>query len=154
MTKKKKPEDLKKTGRKSKFTKEMQKSIKFLAEKGFTEQEIADALNIDQSTITKWKQKMPEFFTSLKGWKLVADGKVERSLYEKACGYSMPDTKFATYEGQITDSVEYTKHIPPSDTAMIFWLKNRQPVKWRDKKDVDNLHHISLEDFVNDIQEA
>ena len=46
-------------------------------------------------------------------------------------------TKFATSEGRITDSKEYTEHYPPDTTAAIFWLKNRQPEKWRDKKEVD-----------------
>jgi hypothetical protein len=29
------------------------------------------------------------------------------------------------------------KHYPPDPTSMIFWLKNRQPQKWRDKHDLD-----------------
>ena len=40
-------------------------------------------------------------------------------------------------EGRITDSKEYIEHYPPDTTAAIFWLKNRQPEKWRDKKEVD-----------------
>lgn len=35
--------------------------------------------------------------------------------------------------------MEYIEHYPPDTTAAIFWLKNRQPAKWRDKKEVENL---------------
>ena len=35
------------------------------------------------------------------------------------------------------------KHYPPDSTAMIFWLKNRQKEKWRDK------HDVGLPDFEN-----
>ena len=27
----------------------------------------------------------------------------------------------------------YREHVPPDFTAHIFWLKNRQPARWRDK---------------------
>jgi hypothetical protein len=26
----------------------------------------------------------------------------------------------------------YIEHVPPSDVAAIFWLKNRKPAQWRD----------------------
>jgi hypothetical protein len=26
----------------------------------------------------------------------------------------------------------YVEHVPPSDVACIFWLKNRDPARWRD----------------------
>jgi len=29
------------------------------------------------------------------------------------------------------------KQMAPDTTAQIFWLKNRQPDKWRDKKEID-----------------
>ncbi len=154
MTKRKNPKDFKKNGRPSKFNDKIQAQIKFLAEKGFIDDEIAISLGITQQTLNNWKKEHPKFFEALKDWKLTADRRVERSLYEKACGYSMPDTKFATHEGQITDSVKYTKHIAPSDTAIIFWLKNRQPEKWRDKTEVDNIHHVTIEDFADEIQKA
>ncbi len=32
-----------------------------------------------------------------------------------------------------TIHVPYKKHIQPDTTAQIFWLKNRQPDRWRDQ---------------------
>ncbi len=37
------------------------------------------------------------------------------------------------------EHIEYADeeiYIPPDTTAQIFWLKNRKPEEWRDKKDV------------------
>ena len=36
-----------------------------------------------------------------------------------------------------TGRLQFIEHYPPDTTAAIFWLKNRQPEKWRDKKEVD-----------------
>jgi hypothetical protein len=33
--------------------------------------------------------------------------------------------------------VPYREHVPPDVTAAIFWLKNRQPEKWRDKSETE-----------------
>ena len=32
--------------------------------------------------------------------------------------------------------VPYTEHFPPDTAAAFIWLKNRQPDRWRDKKEV------------------
>jgi hypothetical protein len=104
---------------------------------GATDEELAEFFDIALSTLNKWKKEKPEFSEAIKGGKSVADAKVAQSLYNRALGYSHPDTKFATHEGLITDSKEYTKHYAPDPTSAIFWLKNRQKEKWRDKNEVD-----------------
>lgn len=134
-----------KVGRPSKFDNKMKERIKTLALKSFTEAEICHAVDIDQSCLTKWKQKFPEFFTSLKDWKIEADRNVEKSLYERASGYSCPEDKiFCKADGEII--VEKTiKHYPPDPTSMIFWLKNRQPALWRDVQKVDLTGNLMIE---------
>ena len=123
-------------GRPSKFTTDLKKQIRYLAEKGFTEQEIADALLIDQSSITHWKKKYPEFFTALKDWKSGADRKVERSLYERACGASHIETKVFCQDGDIIKE-DVQKNYAPDTAAAFIWLKNRRPEDWRDKTELE-----------------
>ena len=65
-------------------------------------------------------------------WKAVADHRVERSLYERACGYSHTEDKIFIHEGKPI-IVPTVRHYPPDPTSMIFWIKNRQPEQWRDK---------------------
>jgi len=40
--------------------------------------------------------------------------------------------------------VPTTKHYPPDATSAIFWLKNRQRDKWRDKQDVVHSGGVSF----------
>lgn len=84
--------------------------VEIIASLGLTDEEIAVILGISERTLNYWK-KSPEFLQSLKRGKLKADFQIVKSLYEKA---KAGDT-----------------------TAMIFWLKNRQPTRWRDKQDLD-----------------
>lgn len=130
----------KKGGRPSKFSKNIQRKIRKLALRGFTDDDIAEIIDVTKQTLNNWKKKYSEFFDSLKNWKLLADQKVERSLYERACGYSHPDTKAQFVMDDSGGRWEYAdliKHYPPDPTSMIFWLKNRQPSKWRDKQEIE-----------------
>lgn len=121
-------------GRPSKFDNLDMGIIETCVKKGFTDKEIADMLKITVRTFHNWKKENEDFFHSLKEWKKEADEKVERSLYERAIGYSCPDVHIFAFKGRavITDIV---KHYPPDATSMIFWLKNRKPQQWRDRVD-------------------
>ncbi len=118
-TPKKKPEYLKKRGRKEKII-DLDK-VEKLAKAGATDSEIAKEIGIDRSNLHRHKKKDKELRNTLKDWKDEADKKVEHSLYQRACGITDADGKY----------------YPPDTTAMIFWLKNRQPKNWRDKRDVE-----------------
>lgn len=59
---------------------------------------------------------------------------MEQSLFRRAMGYTHPATKFFQAGGSILRE-DYVEHYPPDATSMIFWLKNRQPDKWRDKRE-------------------
>jgi len=133
-----------KTGRPSMFSSEMERQAMVLAEKGFTDKEIAEVIGITQRTFNNWKKNNPEFFHTLKDWKEKADRKVERSLYERACGYEHPDTHISNYQGVVT-TTDIIKHYPPDPVSMIFWLKNRDKEHWRDKSEVD--YKLNVDDL-------
>ena len=137
MTEKKNPAEKKKRGRKSEYRIEYADQALKLCLLGATDKELAEFFYVSEQTLNKWKKDYPEFLESLKKGKNIADANVASRLYNRAIGYSCKATKFATSEGKITDSKEYIEHYPPDTTAAIFWLKNRQPEKWRDKKEVD-----------------
>ena len=133
------------TGRKSSFKQEYIQLAENYALLGATDAEMADFFGVSEQTLNTWKKKYPEFLESLKKGKAVADANVASRLYSRAIGYDAKATKFATNEGKITDKVEYIEHYPPDTTAAIFLLKNRQPGKWRDKKEVENQVKLSDE---------
>ena len=102
---------------------------------GATMQEVADMLEVDLSTLNRWRLKHEELRIAITLGKEVADQRVEQSLYHKAMGYSHQETKVFVNLGEVV-KVEVMKFYPPSDTACIFWLKNRMPEVWRDTKDI------------------
>jgi len=120
-----------KGGRPSKFKPEYVQTIYKLCELGATDNDLAAALNVSVRTINQWKLDHPTVFDAIKAGKKFADEAVVQAMYQRAIGYSHKDTKFATYEGVITDQKEYTKNYPPSEVAGIFWLTNRDPENWK-----------------------
>lgn len=119
-------------GRPSAYKPEYAKQAAKLCALGATERDIADFFEVAEFTIRRWKQAHPEFCAALKVGKEPADDRVEQSLYRKATGYSFDAVKIFQFNGQPV-VVDYVEHVPPSDTACIFWLKNRRPEKWREK---------------------
>lgn len=71
---------------------------------------------------------------SLKENKDNADTTVAARLYQRALGHSHPAVKiYADPKTGDEIQVPYTQRYPPDTTACIFWIRNRQPVVWRDK---------------------
>lgn len=106
------------------------------SECGVDDKKLAKILGISVSTLNNWKKDYPEFLESIKRGKDEFDTTVvEASLLDRATGYSHPDLHISNYRGKITKT-KITKHYPPDVTAQIFWLKNRNPERWRDKQDV------------------
>lgn len=112
---------------------------------GATDIEIADFFAVDVRTLYRWKSDYEEFCQALKEAKAEADTRVQESLYHRATGYSHDAVKiFNGQDGVVT--VPFREHYPPDTTAAIFWLKNRQPDRWRDKgpgESADNPLHIA-----------
>lgn len=124
-------------GRPSSYKEEYAKQAYKLCLLGATDKEIASIFGVAESTFNLWKQQHEDFSESLKAGKDEADAIISTKLYHRAKGYSCEETVVATYQGQITDTKTIIKHYPPDTTAAIFWLKNRQPKKWRDKQELE-----------------
>lgn len=107
-----------------------------LSRLGATDMEIAEFFEVDVRTIYRWKVMYPDFCQALKAGKDAADDRVERSLYQRALGYSHPAVKLFQFEGSVVEA-PYTEHYPPDTTAAIFWLKNRRRADWRDVHQVE-----------------
>ena len=123
-----------KLGRPSKYKEEYAEQARKLCLLGATDAKLADFFEVDEATINRWKHDFPEFCKSLKAGKMQADAEIAESLFNRAKGYVAPDIDIKMYEGQIIET-PYMKHYPPDATSMIFWLKNRQPDLWREKRE-------------------
>lgn len=122
-----------KGGRPTRYKSEYAEQARKLCLLGAIDKEIADFFGVSVATLNTWKTAHPEFLESLKAGKQIADANVAQSLYNRALGYTTKETKIASFEGRITDTLDVDKHYPPDPTSAIFWLKNRQPALWRDK---------------------
>ena len=123
MTEPKPKDQLQKRGRKSLFRPECILIAKAAARFGAIEDEIADELKISPGTLDNWKKTKPEFLSALKAGKEASDDRIERSLYQRAIGYSHPAVKvFITRDGKIVEH-KYIEHYPPDTTAALFWLE-------------------------------
>jgi len=121
--------------------------IEAWARNGLTDEQIAHNMGITKSTLYEWKKRFSAFSETLKKGKEVVDIQVENALLKRALGYSYTEVtkeRVIDYDpktGEIIGShmeitKEVTKEVQPDVTAQIFWLKNRKPDVWRDRKDV------------------
>lgn len=108
------------------------------ARSGLTDEQLAHNMGIAVSTLYEWKKKYSEISESLKSNKEIADVAVENALYKRAIGYQYTET--TKEDGKVVKTV--VKEVVPDTTAQIFWLKNRQPERWRDKQEVQHSGNI------------
>ena len=70
-------------------------------------------MGVRRSTLSNWKNKYPLIIGAL--GKEVSDREVENALFKRA-----------------------KRQVPSDSTAIIFWLKNRKPQAWRDRREIDH----------------
>lgn len=133
----------KKPGGTSKKNRTSPQQLSVLASFGLTDAQIAQAIDINEATLNRWKNNDPVLLQALKKGKEVADALVEASLFHRATGYSFPSEKVFQHEGKIVRA-EITEHVPPDVGAMCFWLKNRRPDLWRDKHEHEHSGNVTV----------
>lgn len=97
------------------------------ARDGLTDEQIAENMGIVPSTLYRWKNEYEEISEALKKGKEVVDYQVENALLRNA--------------------------IKGDTTAQIFWLKNRRPDKWRDKRDLEHSGGINVQNQYDNMTE-
>lgn len=107
------------------------------ARDGLTDKQVAYNMNIAESTLHEWKKKYSVLSESLKRGKEVVDRQVENALLKRALGYEFKETTQELTEDGMRVTKVITKQQAPDTTAQIFWLKNRKPQEWRDKKETE-----------------
>jgi len=113
------------------------------AETGATDAQLACIFNVDERTITNWKNRHKDFGEALRRGKNKADGKVAASLFKKANGYEYEEKRVTTND-KGTEVTVFTRHLPPDTTAALKWLNNRCPAEWRDHPEPDESNEVPL----------
>lgn len=118
------------------------------ARNGLTIEQIAKNLGISKVTFYKYMNEHVELSEHLKKGKEVVDIEVENALLKRALGYKYEEVTKELLKNKKTGKEELrvtkvvTKEVQPDTTAQIFWLKNRRPEDWRDKKDIEHSGNI------------
>ena len=97
-----------KGGRPTAYRPEFAERAKNLCQLGAIDVEIADFFGVTVQTIHNWRAAHQEFFEATRVGKEYADNRVERSFYQRACGYE--------YEER-----PGIKHVPGDVTAQMKW---------------------------------
>ena len=103
------------------------------ARDGLTDKQIAQNIGINEATLCRWKKEHLQIMQVLKKGKEVVDRQVENALHKNATGFYY-DEEVVTNAGDVVTVKKYSK---PNVTAGIFWIKNRNPEKWRDKQEIE-----------------
>jgi transcriptional regulator with XRE-family HTH domain len=118
------------------------------ARNGLTDEQIAHNMGITTSTLYDWKNKYSEITESLKKGKEVVDILVENALLKRALGYKYKETKTIESKKDGMRTEVTIKEVAPDTTAQIFWLKNRNPEAWRDRREVESKVEIESDNFI------
>ena len=114
-----------------------------LAEEGYIDIQIAQALGISETTFYEYQEQHPKFTEAIKRGKAKTDKRVIGSLLKRAVGmeYEEIATEVSvdskTKKETITSKRVTKKFIPPDTGAAAFWLKNRQPKDFRDIRQIE-----------------
>lgn len=120
------------------------------ARDGLSREQLAKNCGVSTRTLRRWERAHPEIKASLRRGRAVADIVIENALYKKAQGYFYKDeaafkVKEVIYDPQTgkkvneverIETAEIQKYAQPDTSAQVFWLKNRKPNEWRDKKEL------------------
>lgn len=117
------------------------------ARDGLTDEQIAQNMGICRDTLIEWKKKYSDISDTLKKGKEVVDIQVENALLKRALGYSYIESSTEKTGNSVKQKITQ-KHVAPDVTALIFWLKNRRPDKWRDKPAANNTEQSADDNFI------
>ena len=121
------------------------------ARDGLTDEQIANNIGIRRPTLYDWKNKYPDISDALKKGKEVIDRQVENALLKRALGYEYVETTKELTDLGLTVTKQVTKQVSPDTTAQIFWLKNRKPKEWRDKKETEVTGNLNVNNPFSDL---
>ena len=126
------------------FIREAEKVCK---QEGYTVKQLAKHFKVSVRTICNWKLSHPEFAVAVRDGKDHFDTREVNQLLLRRCrGWDYDEKTYKVIDGELTQVRRVTKHLPSDTTAIIFWLKNRDPQRWSEKQAVT--HGFTLADFM------
>lgn len=131
------------------LTKEKLKCLESMARKGYRDIDIAKKIGISKVTFYDWKKRFPKFAEALQRGKDEYDDTVEETLYNMTQGYYVDEEVVEVREDAAGNKILHRKktkrYIPPSITAIIYWLQNRRGDTWKTRASEHQSRKIQLD---------
>ncbi|MBR2800341.1 MAG: helix-turn-helix domain-containing protein [Oscillospiraceae bacterium] len=139
------------------------------ARNGLTQEQIAKNMDISRSTLKEWIKRYPAISAALRTRaRDLSDIEVENALRKKALGYNATVRKAIKLrhvdydargrkvrEYETIEIVEEEVHVAADTQAGVFWLKNRRPADWREKRDAPpTLEELPDDGFIKMLSDA
>jgi hypothetical protein len=96
---------------------------------GLTDIELADFFDITREIFNTWRAQHKEFSDAIRIARESANGRVERSLYQCACGYERDTIRIVRGRDKVT-IVHHREHVPGEVAAQLKWLVARRSDRW------------------------
>ena len=143
-------------GAKSKYENDFPLLAEGFARRGLSDIQIAAALGINKDTYYAYQKRYPEFLEAIKKGKRPVDIEVENALLKNALGFEYEEVHTEITKNGDKQNVKkkiIKKYQTPNLGAQIFWLINRLPELWKQRKDEqkqDNMEEIkeTLAEFI------
>ena len=112
---------------------------------GRVDKQIAQMIGITPGTLCEWKNRFPNiaeaFKTGRSQWFATALPEVENAAYKLATGYSYDEITRERREVsdgvyELVETKRVTKHQPANPVSNMYWLQNRAPDVWKDRRNV------------------
>jgi hypothetical protein len=104
-------------------------ALKFIG-MGLNYVQLAEALNVSHEKLRQWRIQHPDFDSELRNCRLEIEAKLVRTLLRRATGARIRATKIFCKDGVVT-KVPYQENLPPDVNAIMAWLTNRAPERWK-----------------------
>jgi len=127
---------------------------------GLDKEQVAIKCGVSRETFRRWCKQFPEIAQAVSRSSEPVDVEVENSLHNRSLGYTVQLKKTfkirrVKYNDKGVKIEEYEElaqgidemHIPADTVAMIYWLKNRKPDRWKDKREVLTNINLDIEDI-------
>lgn len=133
------------------FTRDNLRRILLWAQSGYTDKEIASLMRIGHTTFYRWREEHAVFRDTLTRGRALACDKVEDELFARCQGRVQkltedikirrveydPMTGNKLREFEEIEPVEKEIYVPADVRAQIYFLNNRRPEDWGDKRTVE-----------------
>lgn len=90
-----------------------------------------DYIGVSKTAFWGWYRESEDLRKAMATSLDIANATVEDALYRRATGYDYEEEEWGLVEGDLRRIRVFRKHVPPDTKAIMQWLFNRLPNRWR-----------------------